>query len=98
VTHRGSESPPTTDSGTAPDRHQGRWYRCVAYDHLGQGLSEGEPNQRTIDVQTLYEDALARVHALDLAPCGSADPSAASSGCDWTREVGGTRQARLGSA
>lgn len=44
-------------------------YRCVAYDHRGQGHSEVDPNQRAIEVQTLYDDALALIRALDLAPC-----------------------------
>jgi 3-oxoadipate enol-lactonase len=44
-------------------------YRCVAYDHRGQGGSEVDPHRQAIGVETLYDDALALVRALDLAPC-----------------------------
>lgn len=44
-------------------------YRCVAYDHRGNGHSEVDANKRTTEFQTLYDDALALVRTLDLAPC-----------------------------
>ncbi len=47
-------------------------YRCVAYDHRGQGRSADDP-RRSIDMETLTADALALVEALELAPvhfCG----------------------------
>ncbi len=47
-------------------------YRCVAYDHRGQGRS-ADDRSRSIDMQTLTADAVALVAALRLAPvhfCG----------------------------
>jgi 3-oxoadipate enol-lactonase len=47
-------------------------YRCVAYDHRGQGRS-AESDLRTIDMDTLFADAVALIEALDLKPvhvCG----------------------------
>jgi len=47
-------------------------YRCVAYDHRGQGRS-AESDLRTIDMDTLFADAVALIVALDLKPvhvCG----------------------------
>lgn len=43
-------------------------YRCVAYDHRGQGRSE---RRRGFDVgmEALTEDAAALIEALDLGPC-----------------------------
>lgn len=42
-------------------------YRCVAYDHRGQGRS-AVPAMRSIDVETLYRDAVALIEKLDVAP------------------------------
>ena len=47
-------------------------YRCVAYDHRGQGRS-ADSDLRTIDMDTLFADAVALIEALDLKPvhvCG----------------------------
>jgi 3-oxoadipate enol-lactonase len=47
-------------------------YRCIAYDHRGQGRS-AESDLRTIDMDTLFADAVALIEALDLKPvhvCG----------------------------
>lgn len=42
-------------------------YRCVAYDHRGQGQSS--VTKDGYDMETLYEDAAALIHALDCEPC-----------------------------
>jgi 3-oxoadipate enol-lactonase len=44
-------------------------YRCIAYDHRGQGRSKAPPQGRGIDLRTVYEDAVAFIQALGLAPC-----------------------------
>jgi 3-oxoadipate enol-lactonase len=47
-------------------------YRCIAYDHRGQGRS-AESDLRAIDMDTLFGDAVALIEALDLKPvhvCG----------------------------
>jgi pimeloyl-ACP methyl ester carboxylesterase len=47
-------------------------YRCVAYDHRGQGRS-ADSNRRAIDMDTLFSDAAALIEALNLKPvhvCG----------------------------
>jgi 3-oxoadipate enol-lactonase len=47
-------------------------YRCVAYDHRGQGRS-ADSGLRAIDMDTLFADAVALIDALDLTPvhvCG----------------------------
>ncbi|RKG95927.1 alpha/beta fold hydrolase [Corallococcus carmarthensis] len=44
-------------------------YRCIVYDHRGQGLSEPPPGDSVIDLRTVYEDAVAVIQALGLAPC-----------------------------
>lgn len=47
-------------------------YRCVAYDHRGQGRS-ADSDLRVIDMDTLSADAAALIEALDLKPahiCG----------------------------
>jgi pimeloyl-ACP methyl ester carboxylesterase len=47
-------------------------YRCVAYDHRGQGQS-ADSDLRAIDMDTLFADAVALIVALDLEPvhvCG----------------------------
>jgi 3-oxoadipate enol-lactonase len=45
------------------DRH-----RCVSYDHRGQGRSQF-PRTPIISIETVYEDAVALIEAMDLAPC-----------------------------
>lgn len=42
-------------------------YRCVTFDHRGQGQSEVTP--AGYDMDTLYSDAVALIEALDCAPC-----------------------------
>jgi 3-oxoadipate enol-lactonase len=49
------------------DALKGR-YRCIAYDHRGQGRSTAPPG-KIIDLRTVYEDAVAFIQALGLAPC-----------------------------
>src|ERR1700739_4596562 len=47
-------------------------FRCVAYDHRGQGRS-ADSDLRSIDMDTLFADAVALIEALDLQPahvCG----------------------------
>ncbi|RKH53771.1 alpha/beta fold hydrolase [Corallococcus llansteffanensis] len=44
-------------------------YRCIVYDHRGQGHSEPPPGGSPIDLRTVYEDAVAVIQALGLAPC-----------------------------
>lgn len=43
-------------------------YRCIAYDHRGQGQSE-VPGGPLIDMETLYLDAVRLIEALDAGPC-----------------------------
>ena len=43
-------------------------YRCIRYDHRGQGASES-PQDAVIDLETVYDDAVALIEALDIAPC-----------------------------
>jgi pimeloyl-ACP methyl ester carboxylesterase len=43
-------------------------YRCVAYDHRGQGRSE-VPDGDSVAIETVYEDAVALIEALGIAPC-----------------------------
>ncbi len=43
-------------------------YRCIAYDHRGQGRS-AVPGDRSIAIDTLTDDAIALIDALDVAPC-----------------------------
>lgn len=42
-------------------------YRCIAYDHRGQGKSAVTPGG--YDMDTVAEDAAALIRALDLGPC-----------------------------
>jgi len=42
-------------------------YRCITYDHRGQGRSE--VTRSGYDIESLYEDALALIEALGCAPC-----------------------------
>lgn len=43
-------------------------YRCIAYDHRGQGRS-GDPGGRVHSIETVTADAEALIGALGLAPC-----------------------------
>ncbi|MFW6175004.1 MAG: alpha/beta fold hydrolase, partial [Chloroflexota bacterium] len=43
-------------------------YRCIAYDHRGQGWSE-TPEGPVADIETVYEDAAALLEALGAVPC-----------------------------
>jgi pimeloyl-ACP methyl ester carboxylesterase len=43
-------------------------YRCIAYDHRGQGRS-GVPAEECITIETVYEDAVALIERLGIAPC-----------------------------
>jgi pimeloyl-ACP methyl ester carboxylesterase len=45
---------------------QGRW-RCIAWDHRGQGRSEKPPGDE-VPVEQVYEDAVALIEALGVAP------------------------------
>lgn len=42
-------------------------YRCIAYDHRGQGRSEITKNG--YDMETIYEDAAHLIQVLDAVPC-----------------------------
>jgi pimeloyl-ACP methyl ester carboxylesterase len=44
-------------------------YRCVAYDHRGQGRSASGGIRYAIDVERVYQDALALIESLGAAPC-----------------------------
>ncbi|AKQ70395.1 Menaquinone biosynthesis related protein, putative DHNA-CoA thioesterase [Myxococcus hansupus] len=43
-------------------------YRCIAYDHRGQGQS-AVPPVRVIDMETVYLDAVALIEQLGVGPC-----------------------------
>jgi pimeloyl-ACP methyl ester carboxylesterase len=43
-------------------------YRCIAYDHRGQGKSD-VPDGPLVDFDTLYLDAVRLIESLDAAPC-----------------------------
>ena len=43
-------------------------YRCIRYDHRGQGSSEST-REAVIDLETVYDDAVALIEALGVAPC-----------------------------
>jgi len=43
-------------------------YRCIAYDHRGQGQSTSSRSP-VIDLETLYFDAVALIERLEIAPC-----------------------------
>jgi 3-oxoadipate enol-lactonase len=49
------------------DALRGR-YRCIAYDHRGQGRS-AVPPERVIDMETLYLDAIGLIEKLGVKPC-----------------------------
>ncbi|HCC78029.1 MAG: alpha/beta hydrolase [Chloroflexi bacterium GWB2_49_20] len=42
-------------------------FRCITYDHRGQGQSE--VTQSGYDIESLYKDSIALIEALDCAPC-----------------------------
>ena len=42
-------------------------YRCVAYDHRGQGQS-GASDMRSIDIDVLYQDSVALIESLKVGP------------------------------
>ncbi len=46
----------------------GARYRCLAYDHRGQGRSD-VPETRSIDLETLYRDAVGFIEAAVDGPC-----------------------------
>lgn len=52
----------------AQREHFASRYRCIAYDHRGQGKSE-VPDAPMVDMETLYDDAAALIEALDAGPC-----------------------------
>ncbi|MDQ8159242.1 MAG: alpha/beta hydrolase, partial [Gemmatimonadota bacterium] len=52
------------DAQVAALRHQ---YRCIAWDHRGQGQSEVPPT-RAISIEQCYEDAVALIEQLGVAP------------------------------
>jgi len=43
-------------------------YRCIAYDHRGQGQSS-DPGGRSHDMDTCFKDAVAVIEGLDARPC-----------------------------
>ncbi|MGZ6651770.1 MAG: alpha/beta fold hydrolase [Solirubrobacteraceae bacterium] len=43
-------------------------YRCIRYDHRGQGESES-PRDAVIALETVYDDAVALIETLGVAPC-----------------------------
>lgn len=43
-------------------------YRCIAYDHRGQGRSEVPPGDE-VTIETCYQDAVALIEQLGVAPC-----------------------------
>ncbi len=43
-------------------------FRCVAYDHRGQGRS-ARGRERSVSIETCFEDAARLIEALGLAPC-----------------------------
>lgn len=48
-------------------RHLSPRYRCIAYDHRGQGQSPDSPTP--FDLETLYEDAVQLIERLCSEPC-----------------------------
>lgn len=48
-------------------------YRCVAWDHRGQGLSAADPDRTVIGMELVWQDAVALLEALNTGPvhfCG----------------------------
>lgn len=43
-------------------------YRCITYDHRGQGRSDVWPVD-CVDMETVYEDGVALIEALGVGPC-----------------------------
>lgn len=43
-------------------------YRCIRYDHRGQGRS-AVPSNRIIGIETVYDDAVSLIEALGVGPC-----------------------------
>src|SRR5688572_30136086 len=43
-------------------------YRCVSYDHRGQGRSAVPPGP-VVEMETCYEDAVQLIQRLGLVPC-----------------------------
>ncbi|MBF5041686.1 alpha/beta fold hydrolase [Aggregicoccus sp. 17bor-14] len=43
-------------------------YRCIAYDHRGQGRS-AKPGGHSVPIETVYEDAVALIEKLGVGPC-----------------------------
>jgi 3-oxoadipate enol-lactonase len=43
-------------------------YRCIAYDHRGQGQSS-DPGGRSHDMDTCFRDAVAVIEGIDARPC-----------------------------
>jgi pimeloyl-ACP methyl ester carboxylesterase len=43
-------------------------YRCIVYDHRGQGQSS-DPGGRSHDMETCFRDAVAVIEGLDARPC-----------------------------
>jgi pimeloyl-ACP methyl ester carboxylesterase len=43
-------------------------FRCITYDHRGQGRS-AKPIGSSIPIETCFDDAVALIEALELAPC-----------------------------
>jgi 3-oxoadipate enol-lactonase len=53
----------------APVAALAQTYRCVAYDHRGQGSSPTGGIRYAIDVERVYQDAVALIESLGAAPC-----------------------------
>lgn len=49
-------------------RELARDYRCIAWDHRGQGRSES-PKERAHQIESCYHDALALLDHLEAGPC-----------------------------
>ena len=48
-------------------------YRCIAWDHRGQGLSAADPHRTVIGIELVWQDAVALLEALKAGPvhfCG----------------------------
>jgi 3-oxoadipate enol-lactonase len=53
----------------APVAALAQTYRCLAYDHRGQGSSPTGGIRYAIDVERVYQDAVALIESLVAAPC-----------------------------
>ncbi len=58
----------STEQWRAQMEHFCRHYRCIAYDHRGQGHSSVPPSPM-VDMEVLYDDAARLIEALDAGPC-----------------------------